>query len=220
MSSPVPARPARERLSGTRRGRFTALALALAVPAALALIVLSFVAPTGYVVLDLIIDNSPFVVLTAIAAGAAIAVAGWLVFRRGPAAITMRIVTGLLAVVVLVAGVFLGFAKSAFAADVLSTEVIAVSPDGRHELVLLETKDWKGTRHHEVRLQSRAGLLSRAADTNLVDIRCLVGSADPGRMRAEFTGDRQVSFMHDSGPDVTVTFDDALRPTEPVSFCP
>ncbi|MFC4070252.1 hypothetical protein [Actinoplanes subglobosus] len=214
------AAPARARLSGTRLGRFVALALVPIVAAAIGLSALGLVAPTGYIVLDLVVDNTPFVVLTAVTAGAGIAVAGWLVFRRGPAAIVVRVVTGLLAAVVLAAGVFVAFAKASFATDVLSTEVIAVSPDGGHELVVRETRDWKNSTHHELRLRSRAGLLSRVADTDLADISCVAGFADIGRIRATFTAAREVTFANGAGPDVVVAFDDALRPTTFAAFCP
>lgn len=41
-----------------------------------------------------------------------------------------------------------------------------------------------------------------------------------GRLRATFTADREVTFADGAGPDVAVTFDDALRPTTFAAFCP
>jgi hypothetical protein len=220
MPSQTSAPPARVRLSGTRRGRFVAVAFTVAALAAIGLYALGVVAPTGYVVLDAVVDSGPLLVVAAVVAGVSIGVAGWLVFGRGPAAIVVRILTCLLAVAVVGLGGLWGLLKSGFSGEILSTEVVAVSPDGRHEVILRTEKDYKGGKWDVVRLRSRAGLLSREADTDLVTVRCVGGIADAGRMRVTFTADRQVTFEQVNGPAVAVTFDDALRPTAYVSFCP
>ncbi|MEU4164236.1 hypothetical protein [Actinoplanes sp. NPDC026670] len=204
----------------TRRRRPILVALTLTAPVAVALAVLGLAAPTYYVVVDAVVDSAVFVILATVAATASIAVAGWLAVRRGPAAIVVRILTGLLAVAVLVAGVFLGLLKSGFASEVRSSEVIDVSPDGRHDLILVREKDWKGTDWHRVRVRTRAGLLSRVSGTGLADVRCLDGVPDTDRIRAEFTGDRQVTFTQAAGPPVIVAFDESLRPTTFAAFCP
>jgi hypothetical protein len=220
MPSPTSAPPARVRMSGTRRGRFVAVAFTVAALATVGLYVLGAASPTGYVALDAVVGSGTFLLVAAVAAGVAIVAAGWLVFGRGPAAIVVRILTCLLAVVVVGIGGLYGLLKSGFSGEVLATEVVAVSPDDRYEVILRKEKDYKGARHDVVRLRSRAGLLSREADTDLATVRCVDGIADTGRMRVAFTADRQVVFAQVTGPDATVTFDEALRPTAYVSFCP
>lgn len=203
-------------LAGTRRGRVLAAVLLVS---ALLMLWLWLVA-IGY-------SNAGYlafqhgVVLAAFPATAAalLFVAGWLITRKRPASIIIRTIAGVLALLLCAYGTLGGFVLEGLRSEILKTDVLAVSPDGRFEVVRLHTKDLKGAEHDDLRLRSRAGLLSRESPTEFAW--CTTGPADADRVRADFVDTLTVRVVGTNDVPVSVTFDaETMRPDRYVDLCP
>ncbi|WP_329011796.1 hypothetical protein OG271_01070 [Micromonospora rifamycinica] len=142
--------------------------------------------------------------------------AGWLAARQPPASTALRIGALGCAVLLGVGTSAWGMFRTGFASTVERDSTLAVSPDGRYAVVRLDTRDWKDLPHTELRVRSRAGLLSRDADRELVDCR---RGWPSGRIDAEFVGERTVRVTPAGRSAVTVTFDRQMRPRHRVDGC-
>ncbi|WKU07330.1 hypothetical protein [Micromonospora sp. HUAS LYJ1] len=157
----------------------------------------------------------PLLGLAALAA-LTLVLAGWLAARQPPAATALR--SGALGCAVLLGvgtGAW-GMSRTGFASTVERDSTLAVSPDGRYAVVRLDTRDWKDLPHTELRVRTRAGLLSHDADRELVTCRY---ERPRGRIDAEFVGERTVRVTLVDRPAVTVAFDGQLRPRHTVDIC-
>ena len=142
--------------------------------------------------------------------------AGWLAARHPPASTVLRLTTLGCAVLLGVGTGAWGMFRTGFASTVERDSTLAVSPDGRYAVVRLDTRDWKDLPHTELRVRSRAGLLSHDADRELVTCR---DGWPHGRVDAEFIDERVVRVTMADRPTVTVAFDRRLRPRQPVEAC-
>ncbi|MFI9641466.1 hypothetical protein ACIG87_15610 [Micromonospora sp. NPDC051925] len=142
--------------------------------------------------------------------------AGWLATRRPPASTMLRLGALGCAVLLGVGTAAWGMFRTGFASTVERDSTLAVSPDGRYAVVRLDTRDWKDLPHTELRVRSRAGLLSHDAERELVTCR---HEWPAGRIDAEFVGERTVRVAIADRPAVTVAFDRRLRPHQTVDVC-
>src|SRR3712207_3972589 len=98
MSAPAPPRPARQPLSGPRRGRLLATGLLLSA-LLMTLLIVNSILPGNIVALDMDTHLAIFPWIAPADVVVSVVVAGWLITPRRPAAIVVRTLTVLLALV-------------------------------------------------------------------------------------------------------------------------
>lgn len=214
MSAGTSLRARFHALVGTRRGRVLAAVLVSCVLLGLPTVVTGYVNHSGYLALRFL-QHAVVVAVSAATAAALLFVAGWLVTRKRPASIIIRSIAGVLAVVLCGVCTLWSVAIDSLQSEILKVEVLAVSPDGRFEVIQVVTKDWKGGMNTDLRLRSRAGLLSRESEWALAS--CNGNTTD--RLRADFADSRSVR-VDAGGATVTVGFDaETMKPDRSVNVC-
>ena len=150
-----------------------------------------------------------------------IVAAAVLVTGRRPGATVLRALAVLVWLVVVIAGFLWGGLVDSFAPRRISTDVRAVSPDNRFEIVYqVEQDKATGARFDLLRLRSRAGLFSRESpwDPGI----CVGQAADVvSKIQVDFLDGRTIRYVTANGVATIVTFDPrTLKPDHFVNVCP
>jgi hypothetical protein len=152
--------------------------------------------------------RTPVVAAVVIAAPVLLGVAAWLVLRPALARAVAVVATVLALAMDLTcfqfstAASLIGFESDG------DTRVVAVSPGGSFEVVLLQHREFM-TGFDILRIRSRAGLRSREADQ---DVACFARPFDPVGPEgtfdaARFLSDREIEVRTEAGEPWTTTFD-------------
>lgn len=202
-------------LAGTSRGRWLAAVLALLAAGLLAVLVLG-VPNQGNLLVLRPLQRTWIVPCLGILAGVLLLVGARLVSRSRPASVVIPVVVGVVAVPLCAVAVAWGLFFVNFRNEILREEVLGVSPDGRFEVVRQDITDWKDVPGTELRIRSRAGLLSRESALPLASCEGV-----PAGLRTEFLGDGVVQLSVPDGRSRRTSFDPhTLRPAHLLTVCP
>jgi hypothetical protein len=175
--------------------------------------------PWRLVTLFPLADPTP-AIIGVLLAGALIVAAGFLGLRGRARYVLAGVVVPVTVTAALVPGLMLWWLDDTFGPDRDGRGVVAVSPDGRFELVAFDTNTYAIEQYiHKVRLvaRSRDGLWSRQG-AEPVAVCSRLSSADAGAV--QFIAPTTVAIATDEGQTVVVQFDpDTLAANTPGARC-